>query len=246
MDLTCHRCHAELPPRLTGEEARLFCPHCSAPQILLPEHMRVEGRSEDRTTGAEPPPLLGRRDTRQIDWRVVIETAAWTAGVGALLSVLGLKFQPVHTLSPFWVLAAGSIVLNRYLKQRPNAWVDARAGLRVGLVTGLLMIAAKGVAVSVTGVIARFATHSMEDYERRSAQEFAASEAVWLNAMPDLRQNTEFLANYKRYSESNEIRAGVNLFAVGFTGFFILFFSGLSGAFAGTLQRKRRLLSQRN
>ena len=38
----CHRCGAELPTREWAGEGGFFCPHCGAPQILLPEHMRAE------------------------------------------------------------------------------------------------------------------------------------------------------------------------------------------------------------
>ena len=116
---------AELPERLPRAEALLFCPHCSAPQILLPEHMRVEGDSAP-SPGTAPPPLS--TPGQGIDWRAVLPAAAWVAAVGGLMSVLALKSGFVDAFSPLWVLAAGRSCWACNLRRKPNAWMNGMAG----------------------------------------------------------------------------------------------------------------------
>ncbi len=237
----CHRCEAELPARLPRAEALLFCPHCSAPQILLPEHMRVEVAGEPATEGAPPPPLTNDG----IDWRMVLPTAAWVAVVGGLMSVAGVKSGFVDTFSPLWVLLSGSIVLGVYLRRRPRARMNAMAGWRIGVVTGLMLVGAKGVGLSVTGVIARFATHSMAAYDVQSAKDSQAGQAVALNLLPAGRNDKVFMDRYRSLQTSPEVRAGSTLGVAAMQALFVILFAGLGGVFSGALERRRRLVAGR-
>lgn len=237
----CHRCQAELPAPLPRAEALLFCPHCSAPQLLLPEHMRAEVESEP-VGGVAPPPLVSRPG---IEWRAVLPTAAWVAAVGGLMSMVGLKSGFIDALSPLWVMASGSIVLALYLRRRPKAWMNGRAGWRVGLVTGLLLVGAKGVGLSATGMVARFATHSMAGYDAQSAKDGQSGQALAQGflGMPARQDDKAFMDMYRALLESPEVRAGSALGVAGLQALFVVLFAGLGGLASGAVERRRRLVA---
>ena len=242
MHEVCHRCQAELPERLPRAEALLFCPHCSAPQILLPDHMRVEGDSAP-ARGVAAPPVAG--SGQGIEWRAVLPTAAWVAAVGGLMSVLALKSGFVDAFSPLWVMASGSIVLGVYLRRKPNAWMNGMAGWRVGLVTGLLLVGAKGAGVSAAGVVARFATHSMAAYDAQSARDAQSGQELALGMMPARKDDKAFMETYRGMLGSPEVRAGSALGVAGLQACFVVLFAGLSGLFSGAIERRRRLVAGR-
>ncbi len=245
MHEVCHRCQAELPERLPRAEALLFCPHCSAPQILLPEHMRVEGDSAPVPGAATPPQLPPAGQA--VEWRAVLPTAAWVAAVGGLMSVLALKSGFVDAFSPLWVMASGSIVLGVYLRRRPKAWMNGMAGWRVGLVTGLLLVGAKGVGVSATGVVARFATHSMAAYDAQSARDAQSGQelALGMMGMPARKDDQALMDTYRSLLDSPEVRAGSALGVAGLQACFVVLFAGLSGLFSGAIERRRRMVAGR-
>ncbi len=234
----CHRCQQELPVVARGAEAPLFCPHCSAPQIRLPDHMRVAVEVVADPGIAEPTAPV----TQGIEWRTVLPTAAWVAAVGGLLSVLGLKSSFADYISPLWVLASGSIVLGVYLRRRPGALMNGLAGWRIGLVTGLLLVGMKGAGLSAVGVVARFATHSMAAYDAQSAKDAQAGQAMALSMMPARKDDPAFMDLYGRMLASPEVRAGSVLGVAAMQSGFILLFAGLGGMFSGAVERRRRLV----
>ena len=237
----CHRCQAELPERLPRAEILLFCPHCSAPQLMLPETMRVEGDSS-RAKALSPAVAPGAG----VEWRAVLPTAAWVAVVGGLMSVLGLKSGFIGAISPLWVLASGSIVLGVYLRRRPGARMDGLSGWRIGLVTGLLLVGAKGVGLSATGLVARFATHSMAEYDADWLRNVQAQQVFTENLLPTTKADSAFAERYREQREWPELKAGYGLGVAGFNSAFILLFAGLGGLFSGAVERRRRLVAGRS
>jgi hypothetical protein len=230
----CHRCRAELPERIAGAEALLFCPHCSAPQIMLPEHMRVE--PEMLGGPVPPPPSPGQG----IEWAAVLPTAAWVAALGGVLSVVALKSGFVSAFSPLWVLCSGSIVLAAYRRRRPNARISGLSGWRIGLVTGLLLVGAKGVGLSSAGMVSRFVTHSLaaeDDANRAQVLQIAERQAA-------AQQTDQRLLDwYKDQVATPENWAGWNLVGAGFWALLVMLFAGLGGMFSGALERRRRLVA---
>ena len=239
MERFCHRCQAELPQRLPGAEVLLFCPHCSAPQILLPEHMRVGTETAPAGEAVEPPQPPAQQG---IDWQSVLPTAAWVAGVGGLLSVLSLKSAFAGFLSPLWVMVSGSIVLAVYLRRRPGARMSGMAGWRIGLVTGLLMVGAKGVGLSAAGVVARFGTHSMAGYDADHARSLQAQQALMASMFPAQSKDPQFIAKQQQL-EAPEWQAGFLLTSVGFGGLIVMLFAGLGGLFSGAIEKRRRVVA---
>ena len=78
----------------------------------------------------------------------------------------------------------------------------------MGLVTGLLLVGAKGAGVSVAGVVARFATHSMAAYDAQSARDAQSGQELALGMMPARRDDKAFMNTYRELLGSPEVRAG--------------------------------------
>jgi len=242
----CHRCQRELPQgtagsRQSGDDAILFCPHCSAPQIRLPEHMRSEGDSAPATTGATPPPRPILTDPRQIDWRAALFAAGLVAAVSAILAVLGINSGAASMADLFWMLSGAVIALGIYMRTRPRAWIDARVGGRIGLVTGILSISAVLVALAVAGVIARFGLHRMGGFDSELGQQFAALQVQ----MHERSQPADVQAKLIALMSSQEMRSGIAIFYLGILAILLLLLSTGGGAFAGMMRSMRTSGSQR-
>jgi len=244
----CHRCHGEIP-EVPGssrgdDDAVLFCPRCGAPQIHLQEHMHAEAPAADAvpTTGAVPPPrppgaagLPGR-----IDWEAALVCTGLVAVVAASLAAIGIESIPVAFVGALWTISGAVIAIRLYNRRRPQAWMDARIGLRIGVAAGLLIVAATCVTAATAGVVMRFGTHSMAKFDEENAQERKALQTriiAWFD------QNVQDKDMQQRYAEemnspqmnSPEMLAGSALFGRALQGFFILAISALGGAFAGRL-----------
>lgn len=248
MQELCHRCHGELPARYTSgargapsrvEDALLFCPHCSAPQILLPAHMRTEGDSAPITTGTVPPPLSLSVEEGQIDWPVAISSGGLVAGIGAVLMVIGLKLSAVSVLSTFWLMGGSVLAMGLYTRRLPKASVDARSGLRIGLVTGLLLVGAVGVALAVAGVVVRFGMHGMGGFDAMMSQQFDAMLSQMAARMHEQNQDASFQQKVLAFMGSQEVRGGLAVFYVSFLGLILVLLSAGGGAFSGMMSRTR-------
>jgi hypothetical protein len=152
----CHRCGSELPES-RGESP--FCPHCGSPQLFLPDYEEQTGSTDADTTGAVPPPR-----PRQVEWKTAIRCAVLVAGVAALLSVVSARVQLVSPLTWLWTVSGSLITLALYQKRKPQAWMDAGIGARIGVVVGLALMAFFAVAMSAAGLVARFGLHSMAGF----------------------------------------------------------------------------------
>lgn len=244
----CHRCQAELPEPSPRMEAVLFCPHCSAPQLRLPEYLRVDNVAHERAGAAAGQLAEQSAGQRGIGWRAALPAALWVAAVGAAIFVLGLRVPFVAALGPVWVLISGAIVLGAYLRREHGIPAQstlslAKTGWRLGLVSGLLLVGARGVAVAGVGVTARFVTHSMGEYDARSARDAEADRQLMLEMLPaEARGDKESLARYQSLQASPEIKAGTTVAMAGFQGVCVILFAGLGGLFAGTLAMRRRTL----
>jgi hypothetical protein len=246
----CHRCHRDLPgapashangfggSAASDEEHALFCPWCGAPQLVLQEHMRAEVAvsAASSTTGAIPPPR-----PRMVEWPVVVSCAMPVAIATGVFAIGGLVAGFAYFLSLLCILGGSGMVLALYRARRPLARIDGRVGLRVGLLTGLMMVTTMGIGLSATGVLERFALHNMAGFDEdlTKQQQLGMQMAEQMLASdkdPQLKQmELEFAA-------SPEIRAGTVLFGALFrTGILLAFTTGLGG-FAGLLQTRRRAL----
>jgi hypothetical protein len=239
----CHRCHGELPASTSGDSPLIFCPHCAAPQLLLPEFMRVEVAPVAPTTGAVPPPRpAGSYSTvrqGQVDWHAALAATGVVAGVGALLMVTGMEFSAASLLSILWTMSGAVIALGLYAHSRPQASMDARIGLRVGTATGLLMIAAMSIALAGTGLVMRFGTHSLGGFDSELAQIFELNRQHFIQLMHEQNQPADIQTKMLSLMDSPEFHAGFAVAYVGVVGGIILALSAGGGAFAGMLRASR-------
>jgi hypothetical protein len=221
MHAYCHRCGGELA---ASDGVSPFCQHCGAPQLRLPEQAAVTGDGEDgESTGVLPPP-----SPRQIEWRTAILCAAAVAAVAALLSLLAAQVPRLTFLSWLWTVSGAAIALGLYQRRRPQAWMDAGVGARIGIVAGLALIVSIGAAMAIVGLVARFGLHAMGpfDAELRSQIEKAAA----MNPQP---------AEAMRYVKLPEFRAGIMLGGVVMMAGLVMLFSTLGGAMSGMLRTRR-------
>ena len=212
--------------------------------------MRVETEAA-ASTGMLPPPRVRSGDPRHVDWQAALPGAALVAIVGAVLTVVGLKLSGVALLSIVWVLSGATIALTLYARKNPRAWMSARVGVRVGLVTGLMLCGAMGVAGAATGVILRFGTHSLAGFDQQSAEQAKAVQAWAVNWLAQQGQSKEVQENYVRMLNSPmmtspEAKAGSELASLGFQGVLILLISAGGGAFAGMVQGRRGRVAHRD
>jgi len=247
MDRTCHRCHADLPGELASgayggdEDKPLFCPRCGAPQILLPEYMRADLSPaklvEGATTGAVPPPR-----PQVVDWPVALTSALPMALATGVLVVASFAIPTAGLLNTLCILGGSGVALGLYRSRRPLARMDGRVGLRVGLVTGLLMVAAMGIGLALTGTVERFGVHGLAGFDNEVDQYFALIHAQMTVSMQNQNQDPAAQQHVLGLFMSPEGRAGWVLVWLGFIGGFVVVLTSALGGFAGLLQTRRRAL----
>ena len=251
----CHRCHGELPQTpavargtYTGLEpdAMLFCPHCSAPQIRLPEHMQPLAvvPAGTATTGLLPPP-----NPREIDWPVALRSAATVAILGAALSAIGTVSAFFSFISTLWLFSCAGLALGLYRRRLPNAWMDARTGLRIGVAGVLLAFVALGPVTAVSGVVRRFGTHTMDAVDRQSVEDNRQVQTRFGDWLKQSGQSDDLQKQWAQIAASGqmnapELRAGSTLFMYGLGGGLLVLFCALSGAIAGAFGAQRRRLAR--
>lgn len=232
------------------EERALYCPHCGAPQLRLPDYMRhdsdfavaadgSEETAEEASTGRTPPPPPASR-ARAVNWRVALSSAALVALVAAVLVVAGLQIPFVSFLSTIWVIGAAAVALGIYSRRNPEGWIDGRVGLRVGLATGVLMLAMIAAGLAITGVVQRFGLHRMGSFDADVVQQMHAMQQQLGERMAEQQQPSQFRDHMLGFLGSPEVRGGLAIFYLGTTGLLILLFAAGGGAFAGMMRATLR------
>ncbi len=229
----CHRCGAELPAREWAGDGGFFCPHCGAPQILLPEHMRTEvAESEPAAMSVTLPPPI----PKEIHWRTAIRYGALVALVGGVLTGVGTVSGFLSFLGFLWVVSGGVIAMGFYQKHKPAAKMNVRVGFRIGVVTGLMMTAALAIALAAAGAVARFGLHRMADFDGQ----LVSFQAQMKEKMQEQQQSPEVTAEAVKLMDSAEVRGGVAVVYLGMLGGILLLVSAGGGAFAGMLGTRRQ------
>lgn len=157
MEITCNRCHQTLAP------SDCFCPTCGLPQLVYEAEAQGGENEPARWEGAV-------RDASSVEWRPALRAAAMLAVPAGLLS------SDVSRLGFFgmlWMSAAAAWAVTAYVRWQRPAWITLGAGLRIGLVTGIL---AGWLAFSISGgalFVDRFVLHhaAQIDTEWKSAVE---------------------------------------------------------------------------
>lgn len=217
----CHRCGGELA---SSEGAGAFCQHCGAPQLFLPDQgVGPEAHEADESTGVLPPPR-----PKQVEWKTAILCVLAVAAVAAVLTLLAAQVPKLTFVSWLWTISGAAIALGLYQRRKPQAWMDAGVGARIGIVAGLALIVSIAVAMAIAGLVARYGLHTMGsfDAELRSQIEKAAA----MNPQP---------AEAMRYVKLPEFRAGIMLGGFAMMSGFVMIFSTLGGAMSGMLRTRR-------
>ena len=219
----------------------LFCPHCSAPQIRLPEHMRPLERESGptSTTGLLPPP-----DPHAIDWPIALRSAAVVALVGAVLKVLALVLPSMLLVATPWAAGCAILAIGLYMRQRPRAWMDARTGLRIGAASGVLMVAALGIALTAAGLVSRFGLHRMGGFDSELTQQLDLMRMQASAGLAQQNQPADFQQKMLNFIGSAEMRGGLALAYLAISGGLVLLLAMAGGAFSGMLRVRRQTARQ--
>jgi hypothetical protein len=238
MQESCHRCGGDLPE---GRGESPFCPHCGTPQLFLAiENQSVEtggeppvGADGAPSTGTLPPPR-----PQQVEWKTAIRCAAAVAGIGSVLTLGSLRVDLLSPVSLLWIMSASLITLALYQKRRPTAWIDAKVGVRIGLVVGMCLAVGLGIAVAGWGLLARFGLHTMGGFDGQMAEiVFQVQKAIQQKSVEQSQPLPPWMPGLLH---SPEFRAGYTLFCCAFASAGLLVLSAAGGAFAGLLRTRRR------
>jgi hypothetical protein len=223
MQQYCHRCGGEFS--LANDTS--FCPQCGAPQLYLPDY---EGTAS--TSGAVFASVPQVLNLKTIDWKAAIGCAALVSTVAVLLCLASIALPFISLLGVCWILSASMATLALYQHRRPVALMNPRIGARIGLTTGLLLITSLGLSLAIAGLIARFGTHSMVQFDAETAARWAAARAT-------LAASGAESAEMLRFFDLPEFRAGLMLAGIGIYAVILLLLSTLGGAFGGLLRTRR-------
>jgi hypothetical protein len=222
----CHRCGGELP---TGDGASTFCPHCGSPQIFLQDYEDQTGAPETDTTGTVPPP-----HPRQVEWKTAIRCAVLVAAIAAVLGLVASRVQAVSPLSWLWTVSGSLIAVALYQRRRPQAWMDAGVGARIGVVVGLALVAGFAVAMAAGGLVARYGLHSMAGFDAELTQMLHAQ-------VEKAEATTPEPPDVVRFLYSPEVRAGMMLAGFAMVSGVLLVLSTIGGAVGGLLRMRRKV-----
>jgi hypothetical protein len=217
----------------TGSGESPFCPHCGTPQLTLSlENQSVETGGDPApaadgtpSTGTLPPPV-----PQQVEWQVATQCAVVVAAVGSVLALGSVRFDLLSPVSFVWMMSASMVAMALYQRQRPAAWIDAKVGIRIGLLVGLCLALGLGIVLAGWGLVARFALHSMGSFDAAMAQQMQVAIRNSKTPIPP-----EMLG----VMQSTEFRAVMMLMTFAFVTVILLMISALGGAFAGMLRTRR-------
>src|SRR5215471_15251563 len=215
----CHRCGGELA---AGEGESPFCPHCGAPQIYMTDQAET-AESGEGSTGILPPPR-----PQQIDWKMAIKCGIGVSLVAALLSVAATRIPVLSPLSWLWTISGSIIALGLYQRRRPQAWMDAGVGARIGIVVGIVLVMSIAIAMAAAGLVARFKLHAMGTFDAELHAQI--EKAAAMNPQP---------AEVLRYLYSPEFKAGAMLFGFVMMAGFVMVLSTIGGAVSGMVRTRR-------
>ena len=133
-------------------------------------------------------------------------------------------------------MGSAVIALVLYARSRPQAAMDARVGLRIGVATGAMLIAALAVVLAGMGVAMRFGTHNLAGFDAEIAQTFEVVRARAAASLQEQGQPADIQQKILAFVGSPEARAGMAIFYLGLTSFFIMLLSAGGGAFAGMMR----------
>jgi hypothetical protein len=230
MEVTCTRCHQ------TIQTENCYCPACGLPQLVYPENVPPGQTPPVRWDGTG-------RDAGSVDWKPALRAALLLAVPAGLLSS---GVSPLGALGLIWMAIAAAWAVTLYMRSRRPAWITLGAGVRIGLVTGLL---AGWLAFGVSGsalFVQRFLLHQSSQidgiYKTLVLDKFQEKAQQMLAGMgpSDAAQLQTQLAQIQGWMQSPEGHAGFWAFGLAFNSLFLLFFAAAGGALAARMLARAR------
>lgn len=225
----CHRCGGEFP---AGAGVSPFCPHCGSPQIYLQEYEQQTSVSEGDTTGTLPPPR-----PRQVEWKTAIRCALLVAGIAAVLSLVAARVGVVSYVSWPWTIGGSIITLALYQWRRPQAWMDAGVGARIGLVVGLALLVGLACSAAISGLVARYMLHNMAGFDA----ELTSQLVLFHTQLEKSGAGNPALPEILRFTSTPEFRVGFILGGIAMMAGSLLVLSTVGGAVGGLLRTRSKV-----
>ena len=214
---------------------------CGAPQLIMGEMPTAGAGSADaagemdglRAAGSEgvaPPPRPSL-----IRWGLALRSGAMVAGGAALAFVLGSILPAFSLVSFLLIFGAAGLSLTLYRRAAPESVMSGSIGARIGLATGLMVVAALTLALAAIGVVARFRLHTMGLFDAQWAAQLQLLTERTVSAGqgsgPGAAELTAMIAR-------PEFRAWSTLASVVLLGVLLLGLTTGCGALVGSLGRK--------
>jgi len=225
MEITCSRCHQAIPAD------SLYCPTCGLPQLV---YSSEEGEGPAQAERSENVV----REAGWVEWRPALRAALVLAVPAGLLSC---GMSPVGALALLWMAVGAAWAVMLYARRQKAVqqpfWLTAGAGVRIGLVTGIL---AGWMAFAATGIslfLTRFAFHQGKDFDDSWQSLVAQVSAQWqqMSAMRQDAQAAELLKSVAAWLLTPEGRAGSILGGLAMLEAGLLVFAMIGGAVGAKL-----------
>lgn len=221
MELTCNRCHQAVQPD------SCYCPACGLPQLVYSSESPVESGEPARWNEAV-------RDAGGIAWRPALRCAL-TLAVPA--GVLCAFLAPAGIISLILMGAAALWVVSLYIRSQRPAWITMGAGVRLGLVTGILGGWTSAATAGILLFALRFWAHKGNIFDN-----------FWQSVVGDqltqqwtsMGLDAPTIALAKSWLLSPEGRAAWVLCAMGFFVGALLLFAMAGGALGARFQARTR------
>lgn len=214
---------------------RGFCAVCGAPQITVGDMEMVSAEAAEEGGSAPPPPLPS-----PIRWPEAMQCGAIVAGSAALLFGLGAVVPGLTGMGVLLTLGGAFVALLLYRRRLPGVAMTSGIGARIGLTTGLLLMAAMGVVLAGVGVWARFRTHGMAEFDAQWTSQMGVLLARTREAAASGPGGTEAADEVARMVGRPEFRAWTMLASFAAMSVVLVGLLTASGALAGSVGEASR------
>ena len=192
----------------------------------------LQAMEEAEEDGAPPPPRPS-----PIQWPEAMQCGALVAVAVALLFALGALMPGFTAAGVLLAMAASAVVLVLYRRRAPEAGMSGAIGARIGLVAGVLLVAALGVALAGVGVWARFRSHGMGEFDVQwTVQMQALLERTRQTAAENGPGGAEAAEQVRRMVGRPEFRAWTTLGGFGMVGVVLVGLTTGGGALVGSMR----------
>lgn len=229
MEITCTRCHQ------TIQTDGCFCPTCGLPQLVYEAENETGESKPDRWDGAV-------HDASTIEWKPALRAALLLALPAGLLSS---GVSPLGFFGLLWMSAAAAWAVTLYVRSQRPAWITLGAGIRIGMVTGII---AGWLAFSISGgalFVNRFVLHHAAQIDAEWKNRVDGSQQLtqqWTSGMAGTDAAQALAARNQVYAFmlSPEGHAGIEAFSFAANALFLLFFAAGGGALGARMMARSR------